>query len=126
MITVCTFCMFGKEELMRFIFGFAIGKNASCNHERFDDCCDAILEFEDSSFPQAKRKKTFNMFANHDGEMFWNEFHRMIVSTPLLLWPIQRLQVKIATSNLGEPFWLSQKQSMVNSRQRLGIKRNLD
>jgi hypothetical protein len=126
LVTVATFCMFGKDELMRFIFGFAIGKHATCDAARFDAFCDAILEYEDSKFPQAKRRKTFAIFATPQGDMFWEQFHKMIVSTPLLLWPIQRLQVKLASTNLGEPFWMSQKQAMVNARERLGIKRNLD
>jgi len=91
----------------------------------FDSCCEAILEFEDATFPPLKRKKTFELFATKKGDMFWEEFRKMLLSTPILLWPIQRLQVQIQKQNLGEPFWMSQKQAMVRARERLGIKRDL-
>ena len=61
----------------------------------FDACVEGILEFEDSTFPTIKRKKTFELFATKKGDMFWEEFRNMLLSTPLLLWPIQRLQVKL-------------------------------
>ena len=88
--------------------------------------CDAILEFEEAraSFPGSKQKRTFQMFAKN-GDIFWEQFSKLIASTPLLLWPIQRLQAKLMKNCLGEPFWRSQKQAMIHARERLGIRRDL-
>lgn len=70
--------------------------------------------------------QTFEQFATKKGDMFWEQFRLMLISTPVLIWPVQRLQVKIMKQNLGEPFWMSQKQAMINARARLGIRRDLN
>ncbi len=122
---VATFCMFGKVELARFLYGFCLRDQQVATLERFDAMCTSLLRFEDSKFSSLKRKKMFAQFANAKGDLFWEGFEKLIEGVPVLLWPVQRLQMKIATQNLGEGFWRSQKEAMVAARARLGIRRDL-
>ena len=133
--TVATFCMFSKEELIRFMFGFSTSKlltktleedSTVLTEDMFQAFVDSVLEFEDTQFPPRKRVLCWRRFASKNNDMFWNEFHKMVISTPIILWPIQRLQVKIAKHALGETFWLSQKAQMLKARKRLGIVRSLE
>mmetsp|Transcript_14885 Transcript_14885/g.30593 ORF Transcript_14885/g.30593 Transcript_14885/m.30593 type:complete len:119 (-) Transcript_14885:162-518(-) len=117
--------MFGKDELMRFLYGFCLGKEAVATFDSFQVMVEKVLEFEDSKFPAVKQKKVWEMFCTQRGDMFWEGFKKLIQATPLLLWPVQRLQSKLIDQNLGEVFWRSQKQSMIDARKRLGIRRDL-
>jgi len=123
--TVATFCMFSKEELMRFLFGFCIKTEKVASYALFEEMVAGILEFESSVFPPHKVAQAWKQFSTRRGDMFWENFRTMLLSTPVLIWPIQRLQVKLAKQNLGEQFWMSQKQAMINARSRLGIRRDL-
>ena len=136
---VATFCMFSKSELIRFLYGFACSgmlnkkrtKDDSkdspvLTEDMYQDFVESVLEFEETQFPPKKRILCWRRYCSPRNDMFWKEFHTMIVSTPLLLWPIQRLQVKVAKHALGETFWLSQKAQMLKARNRLGIVRSLE
>ena len=99
---------------------------AAVTEEMFQEFVDRILEFEDTQFPPKKRLLCWRRYCTPRNDLFWPNFQKLIIGTPLLLWPIQRLQVKIAKHCLGETFWLSQKAQMLKARQRLGIIRSLE
>lgn len=99
---------------------------AAVTEEMFQEFVDRILEFEDIQFPHKKRILCWGRYCTPRDDLFWPDFQKLIIGTPLLLWPIQRLQVKIAKHCLGETFWLSQKAQMLKARQRLGIVRSLE
>ena len=88
-------------------------------------------QHEKVPFPPNKALKTWNHYTMNKKtgkpgeEMFYGAFQKLVTATPLLMLPLTRLQEKVVSANLGQEFWRNQKQLMVGTRKRLGIKRDM-
>jgi Ca2+-binding EF-hand superfamily protein len=100
---VGTFCFFGKEELLRFLFIFADTNNTGfITHEQFVDLLN-ILHPYDKTRAKAGLKE---LEITPGKEMEVQEFIKIHDKLPALLHPAFKLQLTIRDKTFGEEWWL--------------------
>lgn len=104
---LATYCMFTKEEILRFCFEcFDVDGSGAIDEKEFVELCRAINNAA-PSFPGNFRKALEEFDVNEDGLIDYQEFVEIDRRYPLVLFPAFRLQDVMQRKTLGERIWVS-------------------
>ena len=119
---VCYFCMFGKRELVRFVFGqMDTEKKFYLKKREFNELLEILAEFTMRN--PKKWMLSWNQFMNPAlGAIFLPEYEAFTVENPSTLWMLQDLQKKIMEKNLGEFYWHNKVEQFMHARKEIGVK----
>jgi len=128
---ITTFCMFGKSELLRFIFGMHDEERRSyLDRDQWEGLIIIMMKHEEVPHNKKHWNKEYDEFATTIGkkgsgepEMFFEDFQKMCTTYPMIVFAMFRLQEKMRQKHLGERFWIDQRQMFVDARARLKVRR---
>jgi len=128
---VTSLCMFGKNELLRFIFGmFDDERRSYLDRDQWESLILIMMKHEEVPHSKKAFNAGFDTYATTIGkkgsgepEMFFEDFIKILKSYPIIAYPMFRLQEKIMDRNLGRDFWTKQKEDFVEARKVLKVKR---
>ncbi len=100
--SIGTYCFFGKQEILRFMFKYADKDNKGhITHAQFVSLLNAINPFDKQRAKRALQE--LNMV--EDKNMEFDEFARMNDEFPNAMYPAFRLQDAFRTKILGDDWW---------------------
>ncbi len=120
---VCSCCMMGKSELMRFLFGqMDIGQNAFLKRDQFVTLIEYMAEGSAGGnatvwmmqYDAYKDRKLDSLFFG-GFEAFCNKYRGV-------MWSTEMLQQSIRKANLGPPYWENKMDQFVQQRKALKVK----
>lgn len=102
---LCNYCMFTKDEILRFCFEcFDLDNSGSISEYEFRDLCKYVNN-SNPTFP-GNFKKALELFdTNQDGMIDYREFCEMERKFPMIFYPAFRLQDTMQKNTLGETEW---------------------
>lgn len=114
---LATYCMFTKDEILRFCFEcFDVDSSGTIDEKEFIELC-KVVNNASPAFPQNFKRALEEFDVNEDGLIDYSEFIELDRRYPLVLFPAFRMQDTMQTSSLGEKGW----QKIIE-----GYKRNQD
>lgn len=119
--TVCFFCIFGRQELLRFIFGAAdVEAKGYLRKDQFMILVEDLVEINPSNVREWQMQ--FGNYADPKlGYLFFTGFEKFCDEYNYILWQALYLHRTFMEKNLGEDFW-TQKRTMFNQiREHLGV-----
>ena len=104
---VCvTYCMYSKEEVLRFCFEcFDKDGSGTIDEKEFIDLCRTVNNAA-PLFPGNFGEAVAQFDTNDDGLIDFAEFLELDRRYPLILFPAFRLQDRMQQRTLGEPAWV--------------------
>ncbi|GMI18112.1 hypothetical protein TrLO_g1534 [Triparma laevis f. longispina] len=128
---VAVYCMFGNDELLRFMFGMYDEERKSyLDRDQWEKLIIIMMKFEKVPHSKKHWNKEYDNFATTIGkkgsgepEMFYDDFAKMIKTYPMIAFPMFRMQERMRKCYLGEKFWIQQRQLFVEARARLQVRR---
>ena len=128
---IATFCMFGKQEILRFIFGMHDDERKSyLDREQWAGLIIILMEHEQVPHNKKHWNKEYDAYASSIGkkgssepEMFYADFVKITSTYPMICFSMFRLQEKMRKKHLGEKFWMEQRASFVAGRERLKVRK---
>ena len=119
---VCYFCMFGRRDLRRFVFGCVdVDQLCYLKRDKFmtlvevlaDPAVGNVLKWQ-LQYDKYKDKKLDSLFFK--GFEQFTEVYRGV------MWKTEEMQKKFKIANLGEPFWEDKANQFTSTRKTLGVR----
>lgn len=102
---LATYCMFTKDEILRFCFEcFDVDNSGTIDEKEFIELC-KVVNNASPSFPQNFKRALEEFDVNEDGLIDYGEFVELDRRYPLVLFPAFKMQDMMQTSSLGETGW---------------------
>lgn len=103
---MATYCMFTKDEIMRFCFEcFDVDRSGTIDEKEFVELCKCINNAA-PTFPSNFKHALESFDVNEDGLIDYAEFLEIERRYPIILFPAFRLQDVMQKNSLGEKNWL--------------------
>lgn len=123
-ITMATYCVFTKDEIMTFVFDcFDADSSGAIDEKEFMTMIKAVNNAA-PSFPKNFTNALELFDTNGDGQIDYQEFLEIERRFPILLFPAFRLQDTMQKGSLGEKAWVKIMQDYNNARIREEYKQN--
>lgn len=114
---VATYCMFGKEDVLKFCFYiFDRDKNGYIEE---DELHALVQMLHQNSLSANLRLSLDKLDTNNDGKVDFKEFKVMNDIYPQVLFPAFRMQANMMMYTLGNDFWLGKRHQLETKRQDL-------
>ena len=119
---VCYFCLFGKKELFRFVFGaIDLDQKAYLRKEEFCSLIEDLTEGTESNVRLWQLQ--YKHFSDPKlGYMFYNHFEAFGTNYNMVMFQVERLHELLQSKNLGQLFWDRKREQYKVIREDLGVK----
>jgi len=118
---IAMYCMFGRQDVMRFIFGNMDEDNRSyLDEQQYVHLIELLAENEPIPIHPKKLQGVYRRVAPR-GELFFEQFVLLMEHYTLLCYPMFRLQNKLQEKNMGLLWWKQQQLKFEGARNRLSI-----
>jgi hypothetical protein len=119
--TACFFCVFGRRELLRFIFGVAdVDRKGYLRKDQFMLLVEDLVEGSPSNIREWQMQ-----FGNYSdpklGYMFYNHFEDFCNNFNYILWQVLSLHRTFMEKNLGMEFWDKKREMFNQIRDHMGV-----
>jgi len=123
MRAVGTYCMFGRDEVLRFLFTFTDKlSEGTITHKEFINLCNIVNPFDKKKV----RRALAEMALSPDTTMGIKEFRQINQDFPGIFHPMFKLQHAMRTTFMGENWWVNKLRKYANMRDRVGGKVDVD
>jgi len=103
---LATYCMFSKDEILRFCFEcYDVDQSGAIDEKEFVQLCKTINNGA-PSFPSNFKRALEDFDVNEDGLIDYTEFIEIERRFPLILFPAFKLQDTMQKTSLGEREWV--------------------
>ena len=119
---VCYFAMFGKKQLIRFVFGqMDVEQKFYLKKREFNDLLEILAE--NTMRNPKKWMLSWPQFMNPAlGAIFLPEYEAFTAENPSTMWMVQQLQKVIMEKNLGEIYWMKKVEQFMVARKDIGVR----
>jgi Ca2+-binding EF-hand superfamily protein len=123
MRAVGTYCMFGRDEVLRFLFTFTDKlSEGTITHKEFINLCNLVNPFDKKKV----RRALAEMALAPEKTMDIKEFRQINQDFPGIFHPMFKLQHCMRTAFMGENWWVNKLRKYAGVRDRVGGKVDVD
>ena len=118
---VCSFCLFGNRELLRFVFGaIDVDQKAYLRKEEF---CTLVEYLGEGSTTNIKlwQLQYKNYSDRKLGYMFFTHFENFGDQFSFVMWQVNKLHRLMQDNNLGREFWDNKREHFKKTREDMGV-----